>query len=180
MKNQILLDNLIKMNETDRLRAVIKDKETILGDEFITFMRGQIEFAESVEKGAGYFDKVYVGEDSSFLNFMKKEMEIHAVNVDIVWNSIQRVVRYLDEKLLFETGMIGALNNHVEAISERKHACYKCSELVESHGLCNGCLHTGKQPVSAKQKENSGNEENKFPKDPKTEMNQAPTKRYSN
>lgn len=160
IKHQTSLERLIIMSEPERLKSIIENRDTILSDEYITFMKGQIEFAESMENGAGYFDKVYVGEDISFLNFMKKEMEKHAVNVDIVWKSMKRAVHYLDEKLLFETGLKGILTDHFQEISSEAIPCYKCSELSNSHGLCNGCLHTGKPPETAKQNKEIFDKEN--------------------
>lgn len=151
MEKQILLDKLILMSETERLDKIIKNADSILNDDFITFMRGQIEFAERIENGARYFDRIYFGEDASLLRFLKKEMEHHAVQVDITWKTIQKAIHYFDEKLLLETSMKTALEGHVLALSNEANPCNMCSELTNSHGLCNGCLKTGKPPASIQQ-----------------------------
>jgi len=161
MKNQILLDNLMLMNETERLTTIIENADSILNEEFITFMRGQIKFAESIENGAKYFEKIYLGEDASLLNFLKKEMGQHTVYVSIVWNSMQNIVHYLDEKLLLKTAIKSSIKDHILAISTETNPCYMCSELSNSHGICSGCLQIGNPPASVLPKDGKKDKDQK-------------------
>ena len=140
MKNQNLLDELGRKSNKERLTTIKENADYILSDEFISFIRGQIEFVESIDNGARYFDRVYVGEDSSFLEFMKSEMEKQAEVVYKVWRSIEMFTTRHDIKILLKTGLASIFKNCTQEAANEDLPCGKCNELIRNHSLCQACL----------------------------------------
>lgn len=160
MKNQNLLDELGRMPKRERLKAILKNSDYIFSDEFIGFLSGLLEFADTTRDDPSYFERIYVGEDSSFLEEMKYEMGKQAELVKDVWNSIVDFKNQHSAHILIRTSDAKVISTSADKSIEEVLPCGKCDELIKSHGLCNGCL-TGKFPekvaetlqISAKSKD---------------------------
>jgi len=150
MKNQILLDDLGKLSRSARQKIIAKKKKIVFSEDFLSFLKGQLEFAESIRKNPSYFERIYMGEDSEFLNFMKSEMEQQTKIARDVWLSIEKYVEQHDMNVLLKTGLASLFGNTAQVSFEDHLPCGKCNELINSHGLCTGCL-TGDLPKQVKE-----------------------------
>jgi hypothetical protein len=140
MKNQTLLDELGRKPRKERVRAILQNSDYILGEEFLSFLQGLLEFAKTTSDDPGYFERIYVGENTEFLNLMKTEMEEQAELVKDVWNSIQDFKNQQRAQVLIKTSDAQIFNTAAGKSIEEVLPCGKCDELIKSHGLCNGCL----------------------------------------
>lgn len=156
MKNQNLLDKLGRKPKRERLKAILKNSDYILSEEFISFLKGLREFAQATKDDPAYFERIYIGENSSFLEEMKIEMEKQAMLVEDVWNSILEFKNQHNAHVLVRTHDAKVFNTSSGKSVEEILPCGKCDELIKSHGLCNGCL-TGRFPdkVSERLQKNS-------------------------
>lgn len=150
MKNQLILDELGKLSQKSRLKKIAKKKEYILGEDFISFLKGQLEFAEAIRNNPSYFERIYMGENSEFLKFMKSEMEQQASMAREVWQSIENFVEQHDMNVLLKTGLASIFGDKAHDSFEDHLPCGKCNELIKSHGLCTGCL-SGDLPKQVKE-----------------------------
>ena len=140
MKNQDLLDELGKKPDQKRLEAITKNSEYILSEEFVTFLEGLLEFAEITQNDPGYFERIYVGEDSSFLELMKSEMEKQTEVVKDVWETVQCFRNQHNIQILVKTGKSEIFADSLGKSIAEILPCGKCDELIKSYGLCNLCL----------------------------------------
>lgn len=140
MKNQNLLDELGRMSNRERLKAILKNSDYIFSEEFISFLKGLLEFADTTTDDPSYFERIYVGEDSSFLEEMKNEMGKQAELVKDVWNSILDFKNHHSAHVLIRESDAKIINTTADETMEELLSCGKCDELIKSHGLCNGCL----------------------------------------
>lgn len=140
MKNQNVLDDLRRKTKPERVKAIMQNAVFIFSEEFISFLEGLMEFAKTISDDPGYFERIYVGEDSDFLNLMKIEMEEQAKLVEEVLTSIQEFENQHHAQVLISSRNEKLFHTSASKPIEEILPCGKCDELIKSHGLCNGCL----------------------------------------
>lgn len=141
MNYQKLLEYLGKLNEGDRLIEIERMAEDVFSDEFISLIKGQLQFAAKELAGAGYFEKVYAEEHEEMLQDIQTSIREEFKKNKKTWSSMIRInngfkfrdpdpekpyqhrVNHADEENLFDYDY-----------------CIKCGLKGASTRLCNKCF----------------------------------------
>lgn len=135
-----LLDNLSLLNEDDQLVEIEKNSDIIFSDEFISLIKGQLQFAAKEMAGAGYFEKIHKDEDAETLRNVQTELREQSKRYSSVWLNMIKINKGFN------------FRHYVEHASKKKnvyHAdeedlfdydyCLKCGESGASAVLCGQC-----------------------------------------
>ena len=136
-----LLDYLGTLNEEDRLIEIESVADLVYSDKFISLIKGQLQFAAKEMAGAGYFDKVYNGENSEILKKIQSEFREQSTKYRRVWISMIKLnkgfgFRNVDKQDLPKHGVVQPEDENLFDFDY----CLICGISGGSDALCSKCI----------------------------------------
>lgn len=148
MNYQEMLDDLSKMDDSQRTTVICEHWQTILSDGFVAFVQGQIDGARNLMSPTGAFDKVFEGQNEDFKDLMRQEMHKTIARYTTVWNTMTLVYQKLQQHSEQHSASGGMVDHgrHREMprgvnVAPASH-CYRCGSPAAAGGLCKGCADT--------------------------------------
>lgn len=136
-----LLDYLGTLDELDQLVEIERFADLVYSDEFISLIKGHLQFAAKEMAGAGYFEKVYHEEDADLLFDVQTDFREQNKKNKKVWHSMIKLNEGFNFRNSSEYAPKKDRVNHSDEESLFDYDyCIRCGMAGCSSALCCECL----------------------------------------